>query len=502
MPAYDVSDWQSQRWRLSNLYWIQNERGIEVPFRPNTAQLKLLDDLWYLNVILKSRQHGFTTFIDLMGLDVALWTPNQNVGIIAHGLVQAQEIFRTKIAYPYRKLPDGLKQAIAPVSDTKTDIEFANGSKVSVATSMRSGTVQFLHVSEFGKISRRYPDKAQEIVTGSFQAVHPGQFIFVESTAEGRDGYFYDLVQNARKARVSGRQLTTLDFRFHFFAWHHDQRNRLDPTFVTIPERMVDYFDKLEREEGIVLDAWQRAWYVKKEETLQDNIYAEHPSTADEAFKASADGMIYGRQMMQLRERGRITKVEHIEGEPVNTFWDLGKSDTMSIWFHQFVAGQDRFIRYFGDSMKGTSHYVRELQKRAMQDGYVYGRHYLPHDAAIVRLESMENKDGRSFEELLNNAGVADTEVVPRIESIGIGIDITRRRMLNAVIDEEHCAEGIRALENYQYVWDEKLGAWTINPRHDWASHPADAFRQWAQGYRPEANRKYTRRRNRSHRTA
>ena len=67
-------------------------------------------------------------------------------------------------------------------SDT-AELVFDNGSNVSVGTSMRGGTLQYLHISEYGKISAKYPDKAKEIKSGSFNAVKAGQFIFVESTA-------------------------------------------------------------------------------------------------------------------------------------------------------------------------------------------------------------------------------------------------------------------------------------------------------------------------------
>ena len=44
--AFDASDYADPKWRLSNLYWIQDERAREIPFRPNPVQLALLDDLW------------------------------------------------------------------------------------------------------------------------------------------------------------------------------------------------------------------------------------------------------------------------------------------------------------------------------------------------------------------------------------------------------------------------------------------------------------------------
>ena len=43
-------------------------------------------------------------------------------------------------------------------------------------------------------------------------------------------------------------------------------------------------------------------------------------------------------------------------------------------------------------------------------------------------------------------------------------------------IDEEHCTQGIRCLDNYTKAWDEKHGHYKSEPVHNWASHGADAL--------------------------
>lgn len=54
-------------------------------------------------------------------------------------------------------------------------------------------------MSEFGKICAKFPDKAREIVTGAFEAVSLKGRITLESTAEGKSGYFYEFCQLAEK---------------------------------------------------------------------------------------------------------------------------------------------------------------------------------------------------------------------------------------------------------------------------------------------------------------
>ena len=98
---------------------------------------------------------------------------------------------------------------------------------IRVSTGFRSGTYQRLLVSEFGKICAKSPDVAKEIVTGSLNTVSSDQVIAIESTAEGRSGYFYEYCQTAQAIQQSGRELTPMDMRFFFFPWFDEPGYRL-----------------------------------------------------------------------------------------------------------------------------------------------------------------------------------------------------------------------------------------------------------------------------------
>ncbi|MGA0525075.1 terminase, partial [Escherichia coli] len=99
---------------------------------------------------------------------------------------------------------------------------------IRVATSMRSGTIHRLHISEFGKICAKYPDKAKEVMTGSIPAVPKTGILVIESTAEGQQGEFFELCQDARHKREAGKILTQRDYRFHFYPWWDEPNYRLD----------------------------------------------------------------------------------------------------------------------------------------------------------------------------------------------------------------------------------------------------------------------------------
>ena len=96
-------------WRMNNLYKIENEQGHLVQFKLRPAQELLFRCMWWLNIILKARQLGFSTAIDIYLLDEALFNKNIKCGIIAQDQKAAGEIFRTKIEIPFDNLPGWLK---------------------------------------------------------------------------------------------------------------------------------------------------------------------------------------------------------------------------------------------------------------------------------------------------------------------------------------------------------------------------------------------------------
>ena len=150
-------------WRLNNLYTIQTKEGQKAPFRLNWAQTALLEGLHECSLILKARQLGFTTFIQIFMLDACLFNSNIRAGTIAHRLDDARVIFRDKVKFPYDNLPDMLKAARPISRDCADELVLVNNSSIRVSTSMRSGTLQYLHISEYGQICNRFPDKAREI---------------------------------------------------------------------------------------------------------------------------------------------------------------------------------------------------------------------------------------------------------------------------------------------------------------------------------------------------
>ncbi|MEI8329710.1 MAG: terminase [Chlamydiia bacterium] len=457
-------------WRLNNLYWIIDKSGNKVLFQLNWAQKQLYSEMWYCNLILKARQTGISTFVCLLFLDRCLFNSNLHAGIIAHTREDAEVMFR-RVKFAYDSLPAELKAIRSVNTDNARELQLSNGSTLRVGTSMRSSTLQLLHISEFGKICAKFPDKAREIVTGSLNALAPGQYVFIESTAEGREGYFYQMCKEAQAIKDSGKKLSALDFRFHFFPWWGHKDYRIDSQDLAVPEHLSSYFNALESQINGKLESEQRAWYVKRALTQGEDMKREFPSTPDEAFEASNEGLYYGKQIVEARQQGRIRNVYYDANVPVHTAWDLGYNDSTAIWLFQQCGQEIHLLEYYENSGEALTHYLQYLKSKP----YTYAKHLVPHDAAVH-----EYSTGLSRVEVARNHGTHFTVV----SDIGIneGIDAVRNILNRCWFDEAKCSRGITALESYKKEWNDRHGCWSSLPLHNFASHGADAFRMMAVG--------------------
>lgn len=476
----DARQFEDPRWRLSNLYKITDKAGKAIPFRPNTSQLQFLEDLHSQNIILKARQLGFTTLCCLIYLDAAIFTPNTRAGVIAHRLDDAKVIFRDKIKFPFDHLDEGLKAHVASKQDSADTLTLANNSSIRVSTSMRSGTLQYLHISEFGKICAQFPEKAREIVTGALNAVEAGQFIVIESTAEGQEGAFYDMTRRAMEQQTASKPLSMLDYRFHFFPWFNDPAYVLAPGAVVVGEEYLRYFDTLEAK-GIKLSDAQKAWYVKKDVTMGGDMKREYPSTPEEAFEQALEGAYFTRELDLAFKQSRIGSFPLDPIYPVNTFWDLGVNDLNTIWLHQFVKGHHRFIGYYENSGEWIGHYIAWLKDWASQNSATLGEHYLPHDGDR-RDQFLEH--GRL--DVMGKLGFRPN-IVDRARSEIEQINQARPFFARCQFDEAGTSVGLKRLRAFRKEWDDLRGVWKDKSRHDVNSHGAKAFLTFtSSGFREE----------------
>ena len=189
------------------------------------------------------------------------------------------------------------------------------------------------------------------------------------------------------------------------------------------------------------------------------------------SFEAALVGAYYARELEAARAQKRIRSVPwEPTGPAVETYWDLGIGDPTAIMFVQRMGRELHVIDYYENRGQALHAYAKVLRERP----YLYGRHHLPHDAGNRELGA-----GKSLAEQLEALQVRPVTVYEKNDPIA-GINQARLLFPRLWFDEDTCRSLLDALANYRADYDEKKKTFKDQPRHDWASHGADALRLFA----------------------
>jgi len=199
------------------------------------------------------------------------------------------------------------------------------------------------------------------------------------------------------------------------------------------------------------------------------------------SFSGATLGAYFAQQIDEAKKENRVTNVPHRPGIEVDTFWDLGIDDSMSIWFMQPVGQAYNFIDYYEASGYGLEHYAKVMRgekESEHRSKYTYGNHWMPHDAA--QREMTNSEIAKSRQEVAEELGIRPVNIVKRARSMDIIVNIhipaVRNILAQCNFDEKKCGDGLSGLENYRAEYDDKKKKLGNRPVHDWASHPSSAF--------------------------
>jgi hypothetical protein len=204
------------------------------------------------------------------------------------------------------------------------------------------------------------------------------------------------------------------------------------------------------------------------------------------------EGSYYGALLSEARY-GTPPRYGPIPVDPAqltHLSFDLGVTDLTRIWFWQASGRQRWVVDYFEGSGLGVGDVGGVLQRKGQRFGYKYGALYLPHDVqARVQAFAVETRlDG--FKRLFPNNRLV---VVPRVHDVAERIEATRALIPLCWFDSSkapvedpearNAAAGFQRLMQYKREYNARTGVYSAQPRHDAASHAADGFGTFAQGY-------------------
>jgi len=210
----------------------------------------------------------------------------------------------------------------------------------------------------------------------------------------------------------------------------------------------------------------ERVYLKDKNEDLYNHVWeGEVLSNRDGAYYAK---FIANDQIMDFAVEPNIL---------VDTYWDLGMSDSTCIFLVQQIGMEIRVVDCYENQGEGLQFYVNWLHEWKAKHQAVFGDHYAPHDIQVRELGT-----GKSRLETARKLGI-HFRVVRRL-TIEDGIHAARAILPKCYFHKTNCKDGLQALRRYRKEFDEKKGVYKTHPLHDWSSHYADAFRYFAIAFR------------------
>lgn len=219
----------------------------------------------------------------------------------------------------------------------------------------------------------------------------------------------------------------------------------------------------------VTMNYTDNPWFPPELEEERLHHQQKFPDTYGHVWEGehlpAVEGAIWFQEVQALERDGRIRSVPHDPLLPVHTVWDLGHADATAIILVQVVASEIRVIDYIEDNNRALSDYARELADKP----YRWGDDFIPHDGWHTTMQT-----GRSVAMMLQDLGRRPNKVPT--QTVEAGIKLARETFPRVYIDEARCGKLLDALKRYR--WDVPAnGSDARRPKHDAASHGADAWR-------------------------
>ena len=402
---------------------------VKIPYKPRELQAEMHEKLKRWNVLVMHRRFGKTVFAvnHMIKHVLTCPLPRPRVALIAPTFTQAK-----RISWDYVKHYAGVIPGVT-FNETELRADFPNNGRIMLLSGENPDALRgiYLDLCVFDEYGMQNPRVWGEVVRPALSD-REGAAIFL-GTPAGHN-HFFDILQQAKEQEDEGSD-----------QWYWKIAKASETKVV----------------KELELDA------AKMQMTPE-----QYEQEYECSFTAAIIGAYYGKLLAALDDENRITRVPYDPALPVHTAWDLGINDSTAIWFAQvYRGGAVNVIDYYENSGVGLDHYAEVLR----QKDYHWGDHLAPHDIEVRELGS-----GKSRLETAFGLGIR-FKVIPKMK-IADGINAARMLIPKCYFDREKCNEGLEMLRQYRQEWDDRKRMFRDQPRHDFTSHSADAFRYLALG--------------------
>lgn len=460
-----VEKLKDKLWRMENLYLILPEDSNEpTALTLRDEQKAYLTQGHNKLFIPKARKLGISTVIVLDFLDHCIFNKNAYVGHLdlkekdcAKKLGIAMFAWKNGVKHPNPVIASiwkGIHEKIKLIGESKSRLEWSNGSVQEASQSFTGTTPGRLHLSEFAVLADEDQNRAERIIQGSLNAVPKNGLIVIETTMRKPSGSAYKLFKLAM-SKV-GQQLSPLDWNFLFFPWYKHPSYKTD-VIESISESTIYYAKELKDKYGVDLSKEQMAWYDYKSREQGRFMKNEFPSVPEECVQTQAHGAIYP-ELTTLRMKGRVTKLEFDRQFPIYVSADLGISDRTALWVVQFSGRDILWHRFYMSNHLSAPQTTAKILKWEAELGITFHKILVPHDA-----QKRDGGSGKTYLSQMIDAGLSSSRVivVNRTSNVWDGInwirdnmnrmyfDVSTDRPVINVLGEEEMS-GMSCLEAYR----------------------------------------------------
>ena len=421
-------------------------KDVYLPYKPRPLQKQLHNQMRRFNVINCHRRFGKTTFALLHAIRDCVKNRKQRPRyVFVSPLLKQSKVVCWDMLQDYTKHIPGVK-----FNQQELRVDFGhNGSRITLAggdqpDTMRGQRLDGVICDEYAQMSSRL---WSEILRPALTDRAPDSWAIFIGTPAGMDNNFAEIYRHAEKTGDNWFAVTY----------------RADETGII--------------EESELADA--RA-------TMSSEEYAQEFLCS---WSANTKGSIFGADLQEAEDEGRIGGVPYDKAAEVHLGVDLGISDATTIWWFQEVGREIHFIDFYEATGQNLAHYAEIIRNKPWFG--MMGKYLFPHD-----VEARELGTGVSRSETLRSLGIPVT-VMPRT-SMEDRISACRMNFKRMWFDEKNCADGLRALRAWKYDYDDKKRVLKPRPQHSWASHAADSFGLCVEGVNVVRSRGTIQRRDRS----
>lgn len=195
------------------------------------------------------------------------------------------------------------------------------------------------------------------------------------------------------------------------------------------------------------------------------------------SWDAAIVGSYYGSFLKTAREEGRIGQFSYNPNYQVFTGWDLGMDDFTSWWVVQVVDGKMFFLEYGEACGQGMEFYVNQMNLLRRKYGWGREINFAPHDIEVRELGPGKSRKAQALQ-----LGLRFNTVAAPAKKMH-GIQAVRFCFKKFHFNEVGCKIGLKRLYEYSTTYNEQTGQRGQNPKHDEASHGADALQSFILGY-------------------